>query len=341
MDSQNSIPLRWKLILGLVTRLPQGLISRFTGSLAAIPIPGPFRRLVLGAFARAVGIDVAEAEKPLGAYPSVSHFFTRRLRAGVRSWPSDPTMPASPVDGRVGAVGRIRNGEAIQAKGISYQVAELLGFESPRVSRLEGGTFVTLYLSPRDYHRIHAPVGGEVTWGRILPGALFPVNAPAVASIPRLFPRNERLVAWLETMGSSPESAAGSESAAGPESAVGSESVGGPEPVDGPEPVAGPSVPVAVVAVGAFNVGGISALYDPAWHRDEGAGRSLTNRPGKQRPRTRRYESPKRVARGDEFMAFHLGSTVVLLFGPDDSRGDLDPGVRPGETIRLGAPLFR
>lgn len=311
------IPLRWKFILGLVARLPQGLISRCTGWLAAASIPGPFRRPILGAFARAVGIDVTEAEKPLSEYPSVSHFFTRRLRTGVRGWPSDPGVPASPVDGRVGAVGRIRNGEAIQAKGIPYQVAELLGVGagervedrrgkeeeegSTLVPRLEGGTFVTLYLSPRDYHRIHAPLGGVVQWGRIVPGALFPVNASAVAAIPRLFPRNERLVAWIE----------------------------------------GTGAPVGLVAVGAFNVGGISALYDPAWHRAAGAGRSLTNRRGRHVPETRRYDPPRRIERGEELMAFHLGSTVVLLFGADDSRGDVHPSVRPGEVIRLGAPLFQ
>jgi len=325
------ISLRWRLTLALVARLPQGLISRFTGWLAATPIPGPFRRPILGAFARAVGIEVAEAERPLSEYPSVSHFFTRRLRAGVRTWPADATVPASPVDGRVGAVGRIRNGEAIQAKGIPYQVSELLGGgageggeASDLVSRLEGGSFVTLYLSPRDYHRIHAPVGGIVAWGRILPGALFPVNAPAVSAIPRLFPRNERLVAWIEAAGS-PPGREGDEASAGGAGDAGE----------------GSGVPVALVAVGAFNVGGISALYDPAWHRTAGAGRSLTNRRGRRNPETRRYDPPRPVERGEEFMAFHLGSTVVLLFGPDDSRGDIHPSVSPGELIRLGAPLFR
>ncbi len=311
-ESVNSVPIRWRFILALLARLPQGLLSRLTGHLAAVPLPGPLRGPVLGLFARTVGMDLAEAEKPLRAYRSVSHLFTRRLRPGVRRWPNDPELPGSPVDGTVGAVGQIRSGEVIQAKGIPYRVDELLGGGeeggASAVASLEGGFFVTLYLSPRDYHRIHIPVGGAVSWARTIPGALLPVNTPAVAAIPRLFPRNERMVAWIET--------------------------GGPSEPD-------TSPPAALVAVGAFNVGGISALYDPAWHREAGAGRSLTNRRGRRDPETRRYDPPLNLARGEEFMAFHLGSTVVLLFGPGPEWSELHPDLRPGASIRLGDPLFR
>lgn len=309
----NTVPIRWRIILALLARLPQGLLSRLTGHLAAVPLPRFLRPPVLGLFARTVGMDVGEAEKPLSAYPSVSHLFTRRLRPGVRRWPDDPELPGSPVDGTVGAVGRIRSGQVIQAKGIPYRVDDLLGGGEEggtgSSARLEGGFFVTLYLSPRDYHRIHAPVTGTVVWARTIPGALFPVNAPAVAGIPRLFPRNERMVAWIE--GQSP----------------GGADKGG--------------IPTALVAVGAFNVGGISALYDPAWHEEAGVGRSLTNRRGRRVLETRRYDPPRTVERGDEFMAFHLGSTVVLLFGPRGGGEGLHPELSPGAPIRLGDPLFR
>src|SRR5690606_37874720 len=134
------------------------------------------------------------------------------------------------------------------------------------------GDFITLYLSPRHYHRVHAPLAGAVVAARHVPGALLPVNRAAVAHVPELFPRNERVVAYLET-------AAGR---------------------------------LVVVAIGAYNVGRISTAFDAAW---AGGARGVTNRPG-ARPESRHYEPPVRLERGAELMAFHLGSTVVLLFEP-------------------------
>lgn len=253
--------------------------------------------MVVRTFARTVGADLSEAAEAAHAFPSVSAFFTRRLRPGSRSWPPDPAVPASPVDGIVGQVGRIRQGRAIQAKGMEYGVDELL--DSPvEGARFGAGWFVTLYLSPRHYHRIHAPVYGEVRVARALPGSLLPVNDAAVRRIPRLFPRNERLVAHLAARG------------------------GGE---------------VAVVAVGAFNVGRISASFDPDWGGP--GGRGVTNRPGRIREE-RAYEPPVPVERGGELMAFHLGSTVVLLLDEDVAGRGPHPDLVPGREIRLGAPLF-
>lgn len=292
-DVSPAIPSRsWRLALAALARLPQGALSRSFGRLADTRVPPPLRRLVLGGFARAVGIDLDEAERPLEEYGSVNELFVRRLRPGVRSWPDDAAVVASPVDGVVGQVGRIEDGRLIQAKGRWYAAADLLA-SVEEADRFEGGSFVTLYLSPRHYHRIHAPIGGEIRLARHIPGALLPVNEAAVAHVADLFARNERLLCHID------------------------EGRGR----------------LAVVAVGAYNVGRISAAFDPEWAGSPGAAGWATNRRGAS-PATHPYDPPLRVARGDEIMAFHLGSTVVLLL--EQGLPDLKPGVRPGQAISLG-----
>ena len=285
-------------MLSVLKRVPQGALSRAFGAVADVPLPRALRRPVLGAFARGVGADVGESELSLEEYGSLNRFFTRRLREGARAWPDDPRVAASPVDGVTGQVGRVAEGRAIQAKGRWYSVAELLD-DAAEGARYDGGAFVTLYLSPRDYHRIHAPCEGVIPLARHVPGALLPVNAPAVAHVPELFARNERLVCYLD----------------------------------------GPLGRVAVVAVGAYNVGRISAAFDPAWNAPPGRSAWVTNRRGVDRAETRRYEPPVRVRQGDEIMTFHLGSTVVLLFEP--GRVELDPGLRAEMPVRLGMAVGR
>lgn len=292
-------PARARALLALLGRVPQGALSRGFGRLADLPLPRRLREPVLGAFARAMRIDVAEAEKPLAEYPSINAFFVRRLRPGLRRWPTDAGAVASPVDGIVGQLGRIEGGELLQAKGRRYTAAALLD-DGGAAGRYAGGAFVTLYLSPRHYHRIHAPCPGTIGEARHVPGALLPVNAPAVAHVPHLFPRNERLVCYL----------------------------------DG---AAGTLGRVAVVAVGAYNVGRISAAFDPAWTGSSGRAASVTNRRG-ARAETRSYLPPVPVAPGDEIMAFHLGSTVVLLFEPGVL---LDERLAPGREVRVGEEIAR
>lgn len=297
-DESPDLPaLRWRATLRLLRRLPQGALSRGFGRMADAPIPRSLRPAVLGAFARAVGADVSEAEQPLEAYPTLNRFFTRKLKAGARSWPADPSAVASPVDGAVGQMGIIREGRLIQAKGRLYEVAQLLE-DRDAAARYEGGVFITLYLSPKDYHRIHAPVAGEIREARHVPGALLPVNVPSVAHMPDLFARNERLMCHID----------------------------------------GPPGRVAVVAVGAYNVGRISAAFDSAWNAPTGESAWVTNRRGMQSA-ARRYDPPVAVTRGDEIMTFHLGSTVVLVFEP--GRVELLPALQPGDPVRLGMAIGR
>lgn len=192
------LPARWPLIF--VALLPRHLASRLAGALAAIRWPSVLQRWLNRAFVALAGVDASESELPITSYPSIQALFTRRLRPGLRPLDTERDADAlmSPVDGRVGECGMVSAGTAVQVKGRSYTVARLLGEDAPR-AELEGGTFATLYLSPRDYHRIHAPAAGRVTEARYLPGRLWPVNPRAVAHIDDLFAANERLVVWLET----------------------------------------------------------------------------------------------------------------------------------------------
>ncbi|MEX2465748.1 MAG: archaetidylserine decarboxylase [Gemmatimonadota bacterium] len=287
------IGVGWKLTLAGLERLPQGLLSRMVGRLADIPVPRFLRRPLYGGFARMVGIDLDEVERPLVAFATFDAFFVRKLREGVHDWPSDPSVLTSPVDGVVGACGTIDEGTAIQAKGRSYRVSELLGDEE-QAAAYGGGLFLTLYLSPRHYHRIHTPTEGRVTSARHLPGLLLPVNEAAVALVDQLFARNERLCCTVD----------------------------------------GPLGSIAVVAVGATNVGRITVSFDDEW----GTVRGVTNQGAQRRESGRRYQEPPAVGQGDELMAFHLGSTVVLLTEPGLH---LAPGLRAGREVRVGEPLAR
>jgi phosphatidylserine decarboxylase len=288
----------WRGTIAALERLPQGGLSRLAGRLADLPIPRPMRRPVLAAFARAVGADSGEAELPLEKYATLDAFFVRRLRAGSRPWRADPSGAGSPVDGVVGQIGRISRGRLVQAKGIDYTAEELLD-DAGLAERLEDGSFVTLYLAPRHYHRIHSPCRGRIVAARHVPGTLLPVNAAAVSSVPDLFARNERLVCVLD----------------------------------------GVAGDVAVVAVGATNVGRIESVFDPDWNGPNGGvtnRRRTTSRRGRVAD-SRRYDPPLAVEAGAELMAFHLGSSVVVLF--EAGRVRLDPRVVPEREVRVGDPL--
>lgn len=289
-DVSPAVPsIKWRALLALLARLPQPVLSRALGRIADLRIPRRMRIPILGSFARAAGIDLTEAERPLAEYVSINALFVRRLRPGLRHWPDHPDHAGSPVDGVVGTFGPVRNGTAIQAKGRPYQVAELLD-DPAAADRYHHGAFLTLYLSPRHYHRVHAPCDATIAQARWIPGALLPVNAPAIAHIDALFPRNERVIAYLD-------------------SRLGR---------------------IAVVAIGAYNVGRISVAFDTDWNGPRG---HVANRPDPP-PGTRSYLPPRPIDRADELMAFHLGSTVVLLF--EHARAVLADTLRTGDELRLG-----
>ncbi len=188
----------WPPSLHLLRFYPKKLGSAVVGWAAGRTLPAGLRAPLLGRFARRYGADVSEAEKPLRDYPSLQAFFTRRLRPGLR--PQDPLAPGalnSPVDARIIACGRIEAGTVLQAKGLPYRIAELLKHD-PAATRFEGGHYLTLYLAPRDYHRIHVPLEGRVSAVSRVEGELWPVNDASTAHVPRLYERNRRAT-WLAT----------------------------------------------------------------------------------------------------------------------------------------------
>lgn len=191
------LPFRERVVRSLWRVAPQRALSQLIGWSATRSLPSKARAAVVASFARQFQIDVGEAEKPLEAYADLQEFFTRRLRPGVRPLPSDPDLVVSPADGRVVESGVITAGQLIDAKGSGFPLAALIG-DAAAARRLEGGAYSVTYLSPRDYHRVHAPVGGKVLAWHHVPGQLFPVNERSVAREPGLFSKNERFVTLLE-----------------------------------------------------------------------------------------------------------------------------------------------
>jgi phosphatidylserine decarboxylase len=261
-------------------------LSRVTGHLADLRLPPFVIRPLLRLYVRAFGVDLTEAELPPEAYPSFNAFFTRRLREGVRPVAGGEGVVVSPSDSRLSVIGPVPpDGRLEQVKGSSYSIDALLG--SPEeAAPFRRGAHATLYLSPAMYHRVHSPVDGRVVAWRYVPGRLFPVNGAGVRSVPGLFTRNERVALFLDT-----------------------EAHG----------------PVAVVLVGAANVGRMSlAFTDLVTNRGRPGGRTVP-------------AEPVAVRRGDEIGAFNLGSTVVLLLA--------DPGLAPaaaaGDLVRVGQALWR
>jgi phosphatidylserine decarboxylase len=177
--------------------LPQHLLSRLVGFIAASRLPFfsiPFIRL----FAKAYGVNMHEAERQaLGDYESFNDFFTRTLRPGTRPFPADSTQLLCPADGVVSQAGRIEQGSLMQAKGIRYSFEDLT--DAAATPGFEGGSFITIYLAPRDYHRVHLPIAGDLRSSVALPGSLFSVNATTEQGIEGLFCRNERLVMAFDT----------------------------------------------------------------------------------------------------------------------------------------------
>jgi len=186
-----------RLRLWLFTCLPQHALSRVVFHLTRVRtrLKDPLVRW----FIRRYGVDMREAADPdPAAYASFNEFFTRPLRAGARPLPGDDASVVSPVDGRISQIGRITEGAIIQAKGIDYTAAALLG-GSDLARDFADGSFATLYLAPGDYHRIHMPLAGRLQQMVHVPGRLYSVAPWTVAGLPGLFTRNERVCTIFST----------------------------------------------------------------------------------------------------------------------------------------------
>jgi phosphatidylserine decarboxylase len=187
-----------KFFILLQAMAPQHLLSRFTGFLADLEGPVWLKDWVIARFIRAFGVDMSEAQQEdHTAYASFNAFFTRPLREGVRPLASADVL--CPADGAVSQLGEITDGRLLQAKGRYFSAIELLGGDTGRAAQYAGGEFVTIYLSPKDYHRVHMPVAGRLRAATYVPGQLFSVNGVTAENVDRLFTRNERLVCHFDT----------------------------------------------------------------------------------------------------------------------------------------------
>ncbi|MFT7223040.1 MAG: phosphatidylserine decarboxylase [Cellvibrionaceae bacterium] len=179
--------------------IPQKALSRLAGTLAECRVPW-IKNPLIRWFIKTYQVDMGVAAQPEPtAYIHFNDFFTRALTEGER--PIDQTKGAvtSPADGCISQLGSIKNGRIFQAKGVEFSLLELVGGNPSDTKAFEEGCFATVYLSPRDYHRVHMPLSGQLQKMIHIPGDLFSVNDATAQNVPRLFARNERVVCLFDT----------------------------------------------------------------------------------------------------------------------------------------------
>ncbi len=263
----------------IVRALPRTAISRAVGRLCDAPLPPRLSRAVVQAYSKAWNVEMDDIEPQPQPYRSFDDFFTRPLRDGRRPVSTVAHDFVSPSDGKLQSIGPIESGCRIVVKNKPYDVARLVGNDDDARDYV-GGQFAVVYLSPRDYHRVHAPVDGALTLVRSLAGDLHPVNAIGDISGPTPLVLNRRVVAVFETA-----------------------SFGR----------------VTLVFVGAMVVGRISLVTAP--DSDVPLGHHAV-------------DPPRAFRRGEEVGAFHLGSTAVILAGPQAPAWHRSLGlIRVGESL--------
>ncbi len=285
------MPIKDQLFLASQYLAPHHLVSRCFGYASDCREPA-VKNWMISRFVRRYGVDMREAiqEDPF-AYESFNAFFTRALKPEVRPLDDEPSAVLCPADGAISQLGAIERGRIFQAKGHSYSVTELLGGDTERAAPFQGGEFATIYLSPKDYHRVHMPVAGTLREMVHIPGRLFSVNPLTARNVPNLFARNERVACLFDTEYG----------------------------------------PMAVVLVGAMIVASIETVW---------AGLVT---PHKRAVKSTRYDAearaPIHLEKGAEMGRFKLGSTAIVLFGPNQIRWADTPSVlgpvRMGEMLAL------
>jgi len=202
--------------------MPKSMLSMIFGWITLIPLPSGIMNGIIDWYCNKYGVILEEAVIPDGGFRNLNLFFTRELKKGARKIDKSAGSVVSTTDSRVDQFGTITKEQIIQAKGITYSVRDLI--PSPEAEKFIGGKFITLYLSPGDYHRIHSPVDGKITGFFNIPGKLYTVQEFMVNSLPGLFAVNEQLITYIKTTKGN----------------------------------------VAVCKIGAMNVGKISIPYDDA-----------------------------------------------------------------------------
>jgi phosphatidylserine decarboxylase len=264
-----------RLFVLLQYPLPHHFLSRLVMLLTRLKM-GPVTRGMISFFVRRFKINLNEAaETSISAYPSFNNFFTRALKPGVRPVVVGEREIACPVDGAVSQAGAIEQDRLYQAKGHDYTLEALLGGDAKLAEEFANGSFATIYLSPRDYHRIHMPDAGRLRRMLYVPGRLFSVNTTTARQVPGLFARNERMVCVFDTAHG----------------------------------------PMAVILVGALFVGSMETVWGgpPAWINLHGPAKPHRH-PGVKYWDYTQHPEQITLARGEEMGRFNMGSTVILLF---------------------------
>jgi phosphatidylserine decarboxylase len=247
----------------ILNYLPRKWLSRLVGKLAFFRFPPFIQEKINYQYARFFNVNLNETEFPFYDYSSLGDFFIRRLKPGAR--PIGKCLIIHPCDSRVTQHGVIKDSQLIQAKGINYSLQGLTGYADIDV-KFNAGYFLTYYLSPKDYHRVHSPISGMITHIHYIRGDLWPVNDWSIANIPKVYSQNERVYVEIATEFG----------------------------------------PVAVIFVGATNVGSIVLKFDR---------RVFTN--WKMDTQIKKYEPAIPINKGDELGLFKMGSTVIALYNPE------------------------
>lgn len=281
--------IKQRLFIFMQYVLPHHTLSRLIGHVAECQTPW-FKNRLISWFIKRYQVDMSEAlQEDPSAYPHFNDFFTRALKANVRPLDNSEKSVLSPADGAISQLGKIEHGRIFQAKGHSFSLLELLGGDAERAAPFMGGSFSTVYLSPKDYHRVHMPLTGILREMVYIPGRLFSVNQTTAEHVPDLFARNERVVCIFDTE----------------------------------------QGPMAVVLVGAMIVASIETVW---------AG--LITPPLRQ---LRSYDysqaarQPISLEKGAEMGRFKLGSTAIVLFGPDHVAWDI--GLQQASAVKVGQRL--
>jgi phosphatidylserine decarboxylase len=186
-----------KKFIRLQHLLPHHALSRLAGRFASSEANWLKDRLIRR-FIAAYDVEMAEAARPVEAYSSFNDFFTRELKEGARQLADADQFVLCPADGAISQIGRVEQGRIFQAKGRHFTAAQLLGGDAAAAERFEGGSFATIYLSPKDYHRVHMPAAGDLRSTTYVPGDLFSVNQVTAENVDGLFARNERLACLFD-----------------------------------------------------------------------------------------------------------------------------------------------
>ena len=185
-------------LITLLHIFPKKAWSRLLSVLVCAPFPRFFSQWIMRRFVAAYQLNMDEAAEPLESYATIGALFTRALKPGTHQINLDEGVAVSPADGHVLNSGRISEGQLVQCKGHHFDIQDLL-LDEERAEQFKGGSWCTVYLSPRDYHRVHHPIEGSISRADYVKGALWPVNQAAVQNVKRLFCVNERVITYVDS----------------------------------------------------------------------------------------------------------------------------------------------